>query len=139
MLVQLSVGWEQLLLLFLISTYIIHNYFAKWKLLLLFCLIFDIIKSLLPSSSGLGHWPLTPATWVRISLGVPIQSTTRLIFFNFNFILKNHNTLSLSNIVFAIKNATKFILVVLLLFCSKAFNWIFFAGNFAWYASTNKS
>lgn len=88
MLVQLNVGWEQLLLLFLISTYITHNYFAKCKLLLLFCLIFVIIKSLLPSSSGLGHWPLTPATWVRISLGVPIQSTTRLIFFNFNFILK---------------------------------------------------
>ena len=76
--------WEQLLLLFLISTYITHNYFAKCKLLLLFCLIFDIIKSLLPSSSGPGHWPLTPATWVRISLGVPMQKKKSLNDFSFS-------------------------------------------------------
>ena len=32
------------------------------------------------SSSGLGHWPLTPVTGVRVPLGLPNKSTDRCFF-----------------------------------------------------------
>ena len=35
-------------------------------------MIFDTIPQLVPSSSGLGRWPLSPETRVRNSLGPPI-------------------------------------------------------------------
>ena len=33
-----------------------------------------------PSSSGLGRWPLTPETWVRVPLGSPLISLVSLLF-----------------------------------------------------------